>query len=165
MTDPREIAGSKERAADRGRAEDLGFSVSSKPSLGNVDVVRGLMSEFGSACVEVRKSYNEQDITGEQAKGRIRELSVEYGNIVMGRDDRYDAMPWNDPARLGRRIKLVVPEIPGVTDPGELLFLTVGTSLMTIAAAHEQERLPDDQAEKHTKDMLEDTVNLILGLR
>lgn len=165
MTDPREIEGSPERAADRGRAEDLGFSMDSRPSLGNADVVRGLVSEFASQVVDVRKQYNQDKLTGEQAQARVRELAGEYGSIVMGRDAQYDVLPWNSPERLGRRIKLVVPAVDGVDDPGELLFLTVGTSLSSIAAAHEQGRLTDADGEHHTKEMLEDTANLILGLR
>lgn len=165
MTDPREIEGSPERAADRGRADDLGFSMSSKPNLGNADVIAGLLSEFGSAAVSIRKRYNEGKIDGDQAKSELRELAVEYGNIVMGRDDKYEALPWNSPDSLGRRIKLVVPAINGVGDPGELLFLTIGTSLMSIAAAHEENRLTDDAGEKHTQDMLQDTAALLLGLR
>lgn len=165
MTDPREIEGSPERAADRGRAVELGFSMDSRPSLGNLDVVRGLVSEFAAAIVDARKQYNLDTLTGEQAQERVRELAREYGDVVMGRDSRYDAMPWNDPARLGRRIKLVVPPVDGVADPGELLFLTIGTSLMALAKAHEEKRLPDPDAEQHTKSMLEDTANLIAGIR
>lgn len=163
--DKKQIEGSPERAADRGRQEDLGFSLSSKPSLGNADVVRGLVSEFAGEVVSARKDYNLGKVEGGQAQERVRELAREYGRIVMGLDDRYDALPWNDPGRLGRRIKLVVPAVEGVDDPGELLFLTVGTSLTSIAAAHEQDRLSDAEGEKHTKEMLEDTANLILGLR
>lgn len=165
MTDPREIEGSPERAADRGRAEDLGFSMDSRPSLGNADVVRGLVSEFAAAVVDVRKQYNQDKLSGEQAQAGVRELAREYGAIVMGRDAQYDALPWNSPERLGRRIKLVVPAVAGIDDPGELLFTTVGSSLSSLAAAHEQGRLPDADAERHTQDMLEDTANLILGLR
>lgn len=163
MTDPRLIEGSPERAADRGN--DFGFSMDPRPSLGNVDVVRGLVSEFSAAIVDTRKQYNLDKLSGEQAQQRVRELAREYGDTIMGRDSRYDAMPWNDPTRLGRRIKLVVPAIDEVADPGELLFLTIGTSLMSIAAAHESDRLPDKDAEKHTKAMLEDTANLIIGVR
>lgn len=163
MTDPRLIEGSPERAADRGN--DFGFSMDTRPSLGNADVVRGLVSEFAAAIVDTRKQYNLDKLSGEQAQQRVRELAREYGDTIMGRDSRYDAMPWNDPARLGRRIKLVVPTIDEVTDPGELLFLTIGTSLMSIAAAHESDRLPDKDAEKHTQAMLEDTANLIVGVR
>lgn len=165
MTDPREIEGTPERAADRGRAEDLGFPMESRPSLGNADVVRGLVSEFASQVVDVRKQYNLDKLTGEQAQQRVHELAREYGAVVMGKDARYLALTWNDPDRLGRRIKLVVPATPGVDEPGELLFLSVGSSLMSIAAAHEGGRLTDEDGEKHTKDMLEDTANLLLGLR
>lgn len=163
--DKKQIEGSPERAADRGRQEYLGFSLSSKPSLGNADVVRGLVSEFSGEVVAARKDYNLGKIDGGQAQERIRDLAREYGRIVMGLDDRYEPLPWNDPGRLGRRIKLVVPAAEGVEDPGELLFLTIGTSLMSIAAAHEQGRLSNADGEKRTKEMLEDTANLILGLR
>lgn len=165
MTDPREIEGSPERAADRGRAEDLGFSMDPRPSLGDANVVRGLVSEFAAAIVEARKQYNLDQLTGEQAKDRVRELAKEYGDTIMGRNARYFSLPWNDPARLGRRIKLVVPAVDGVSDPGELLFVTIGTGLMSLAKAHEEGRLPDTDVEQHTKAMLEDTANLISGLR
>lgn len=163
--DKREIEGTPERAADRGSAEDLGFSMSNKPNLGNADVVTGILSEFGTAAVNIRKRYNQDKIDNSQAKHELRDLAVEYGNIIMGRDERYEAMPWNSPERLGRRIKLVVPAVEGVDEPGELLFLTIGTSLMSIANAHELGKLTDEAGEKHTQEMLEDTAALILGIR
>lgn len=162
--DEKGIEGSVARAADRGRAEDLGFVVSDKPSLGNPDVVRGLVSEFAAAVVGVRGDWLRAGGGGSPVE-RIRELAREYGRTIMGHDDRYAALPWNNPDRLGRRIRLVCPDEPGATDPGELLFLTVASSLMEIAAANEQGRLPDADGEKHTKVMLEDTANLILGVR
>ena len=165
MKDTRTVEGSPERAADRGRMEDLGFSLSEKPSLGNPDVVRGMVTEFASQIVEARKLYNQDQLTGEQTQERVRELAREYGDIVMGRDERYDPLPWHDPSRLGRRVGLVVPPIEGISDPGEVLFLTVGTSLMSIAAALEEESLEDNEAQQETTEMLEDTANLILGLR
>lgn len=165
MTDKREIEGAPERAADRGREADLGFSMDPRPSLGNADVVRELVSKFGADVVAVRREYLEDKLTGQEAQARIRDLARDYGAIVMGRDKDYFALPWNCDTRLGRRIKLVVPAIEGVNDPGELLFLTVGTSLSSLAASHEAGRVTDDDAEHHTKEMLEDTANLILGLR
>lgn len=165
MTDKREIEGTHERAADRGREEDLGFSMDPRPSLGNADVVRELVSKFGADVVAVRREYLEDKLTGQEAQARIRDLARDYGAIVMGRDKDYFALPWNCDTRLGRRIKLVVPAVEGVNDPGELLFLTVGTSLSSLAASHEAGRVTDEDAEHHTKEMLEDTANLILGLR
>lgn len=165
MTDKREIEGTPERAADRGREEDLGFSMDPRPSLGDADVMRNLVSKFGADVVAVRREYLEDKLTGKEAQERVRELARDYGSIVMGRDKDYFALPWNSESRLGRRIRLVVPAIDGVNDPGELLFLTVGTSLSSLAASHEAGRVTDDDAESHTKEMLEDTANLILGLR
>lgn len=165
MADPREIEGSAARAADRGREADLGFAVSDRPSLGSPDVVRGLVSEFAASVVGVRRRYNEDKLSGEQAQEAVAELAAEYGRIVMGYDNRYQPLPWNDPARLGRRIRLVVPAIDGVEDPGELLFFTIGTSLVEIAKAHEEGRMSDDDAKGKAQEMLEDAANLILGVR
>lgn len=165
MTDKREIEGTPERAADRGREEDLGFSVDPRPSLGDAGVVRDLVSKFGADVVAVRREYLEDKLTGQEAQARVRDLARDYGAIVMGRDKDYFALPWNCDTRLGRRIKLVVPAVDGVNDPGELLFLTVGTSLSSLAASHEAGRVTDEDAEHHTQEMLDDTANLILGLR
>ena len=163
--DPKEIEGSPDRAADRGRAEDLGFPMGDKPSLGSPEVVAGIMTEFASGVVDARKRYNQDKLTGEQAQAKVRELAAEYGAVVMGRDARYQALPWNDPSRLGRRIKLVTSPIDGVTDPGEQLFLTVGMSLIDIAKAHEDERMSDDDAQAKIQEMLQDTAQLVLGVR
>lgn len=165
MTDKREIEGTPERAADRGREVDLGFSMDERPSLGNADVVRGLVSQFGTDVVAIRRQYLQDELTGPESQQRIKDLAKDYGAIVMGRDDNYFALPWNSETRLGRRIKMVVSPIDGVNDPGELLFLTVGSSLASLAAAHEAQRLSDDEAKHHSTTMLDDTANLILGLR
>lgn len=165
-TDPKSIEGSPERAEDRGRADDLeGIGAPGKPSLGDPDVVRGLVSEFAAGVVAVRKAFNAGKVDGDAAKEQIRDLAREYGGVVMGRDSSYLSLPWNDPGRLGRRIRLVVPAIEGVVDPGELIFLTVGGSLVELAVAHEEGRLPDADAERHTQSMLEDLADLILGVR
>lgn len=166
MQDPKEIEGSPERAADRGREEDLGFPApGALPYLGDALVVRGLVSEFAGAVIGLRRLYNEDKLSGEQSLAQVHDLAVEYGGVVMGRDARYQSLPWSSPDRLGRRINLVVPAADGVTDPGELLFLTVGMSLIEIAQAHEGDRMNDDDARAKVQDMLEDTANLILGLR
>ena len=165
MIDPREIEGSPERAADRGREEDLGFRVSDRPSLGDAAVVEGLVREFAAAVVSVRRQYNEDKLGGDEAAAAVRDLAREYGRISMGADDRYEPTPWNNQDRLGRRIGLVVPAIDGVPDPGELLFLTIGSSLIDLAVAHESGRLTDDDAKSQSQEMLADTINLLLGLR
>lgn len=164
--DPKSIEGSPERAADRGRADELaGIAPTEKPSLADPDVVRGLVSEFAAGIVGIRKAYNAGTADGDASQEQLRELAREYGAVVMGHDSSYASTPWNDPSRLGRRVGLVVPAIDGATNPGELLFLTIGGSLVELAAAHEDGRVSDADAETHAKTMLEDLANLILGVR
>lgn len=166
MTDPREIEGTPERAADRGRAEDLEFGIFEQPSLGNLDVVRELVSEFAGKCVDIRKRYNGGTLDGDDARAELRKLSTRYGDIVMGRGEGYHALPWhsNGPGRLGSRIRQVVPAERGINDPGELLFLTAGTSIAALSAAHEEDRITDHDAEQQLQAMLADLANLIAGL-
>lgn len=164
--DPREIEGSPERAADRGREEDLGFKPpGSRPSLGNPDVVRALVSEFAQQVVGVRRAYNEDKLSDQQSLDRIHELSVEYGRIVMGVGSGYEPLPWHDPARLGRRIRLVLPAEEGIEDPGELLFFSIASSLIDLAVLHEDGHMSDDDVKAKVDEMLSDTANLILGVR
>lgn len=164
--DPRSEEGSQARADDRGREEDLGFVVErDRPSLGDPGVVQALVSEFAGAVVGVRKRFNEGKLDGDKAQERVRDLAREYGDTIMGRDRRYASLPWNDPARLGRRIALAVPAVEGVTDPGEQLFMTIGTSLVELAVEHEEGRMSDDDVKQKAQEMLADTVGLILGVR
>lgn len=161
--DKKEIEGTTERAADRGRAEDLGFVVTDKPSLGNPEVALALVSEFAAQVVAVRGQY----LTGKSKdpKAEITELAAEYGDIIMGRDERYHALPWHNPSRLGRRIGLVIPLEDGAGDPGVQLFTKVAASLMELAVAHEGGRVSDADGEAATTAMLQDVAGLITGVR
>lgn len=163
MIDKRMVEGSSERAADRGN--DFGFNLVSRPSLGDTDVAHKLLSQFGTDIVNTRLRYHQDQLNSEQAQAQVRTLAKYYGNIVMGRDNHYEVLPWHSPDRLGRRITLVVAPVEDITDAGELLFLTLGTSLMALAAANETGRVSDAEAEMHTKEILEDAANLVLGLR
>lgn len=167
MTDPRTIEGTPERAADRGRGDELEFAEDARPSLGDPSVTRGLVSEFAAECVDVRKRYNLDKLSGEQALEELRRLAQEYGAVVMGRSDKYATQRWHSPGpgRLGMRIEKVTSPAEGVTDPGERLFLSVGNSVMSIAQAHEIGELTDQAAEAHAQSILEDAANLILGVR
>lgn len=163
--DKREIEGSPERAADRGRQEDLGWPESARPSLGDPAVVRGLVQDFATEVIGVRADYNGDKLTGQQAQDAIRAAAVRYGGIFMGRDGKFEALPWNDPARLGQRILLSAGSVDGVDDPGEALFLILSRSLTDIAVAHEDGRLSDPAAKQNLKDALDSVVDLLLGYK
>jgi hypothetical protein len=164
--EPKEIEGSPERAADRGREEDLGIVLpGTRPSLGDPEVVRSLVAEFAQQVVGVRKGYNADKLNETEALDAIHDLAVEYGRVVMGADESYMPLPWHDPSRLGRRIRLVVPAEDGVEDPGQLLFAAIASSLIDLAVQHEDGNMSDDDVKAKVDEMLTDTVNLILGVR
>jgi len=163
--DKREIEGSPERAADRGRAEDLGWPAGDRPSLGNPDVVIGLVRAFGAAVVDVRKRYNLDELTHDGALAAIDKLSGQYGDIAMGRDPAYEALPWNSPEQLGANIHKRLPEANEDPDPGKALFLALARSLLDVAVAHEDGDMKDGEAQGHIEAAISSIANLIVGVR
>lgn len=161
--DAKSIEGSAARAADRGREEDLGLVISDTPSLGNPVVVRAMLGEFGVDLMEIRKRWATGDSTNPQEE--VRDLCRSFSLIVMGHDPRYAALPWHSVGRLGRQINKVVRAEEGVTDPGELLFLSLSGSLLAIAGEVEKENMSDADAQKHTQEILDDATLLITGAR
>lgn len=156
------VEGSAARAADRG-GDQLGFPADiKKPLLGSVAVMKGIIAEFGAALIDVRKKYNMDKLNANESLAAVAVLSKEYGDIIMGRDDRYIGNSFYSPENLGEQIKKVFPAVSGVDDAGELLFLTLATSLMVIAVGHEKEELNDDQAERLTKAVAQETFELLL---
>lgn len=165
MADLIETEGTPERAADRGREVDLGFSVSSLPSLGDPVVVAKLVQDFGALVVGIRGQFIKGEIEGPQAQQSIREAAKTYGDIVMGRNGDYATLPWNSPDQLGRRIALVVTPVPEITDPGELLFLEMGSAIVSLGYAVETGRVADNEGQESMRVMLDDVVGLLLGWR
>lgn len=156
------VEGSAARAADRG-GDQLGFPADvRKPLLGVPAVMKGIISEFAAELIDIRKKYNLDKLSPDASTAAIGVLSKEYGDIIMGRDDRYIGNSFYSPENLGEQIKKVFPAVSGVDDAGELLFLTLATSLMVIAVGHEKEELNDDQAERLTKAVAQETFELLL---
>lgn len=157
------VEGSAARIADRGR-DQLGFGEGSTlPSLGSPDVVSELVGDFCQTVLDIRGQYSRDEIRPDQAKAEIRYLARQYGRIIMGKDRRFDALGWHSPERLGVKIKKVVPVVPGVTDPGEALFVTLAGSLVSLNVAVEGERITDENAKRELLSLMEQANDLILG--
>lgn len=156
------IEGSAARAADRGR-DQLGFEEDPRPFLGSLRVVQDLLATFCEEVIATRTAYLKDEITPDEAKFKVRQLAAKYGNIIMGRDDKYKADEWHSPRRLGVRIPKVIAPVKGVTDPGEQLFLTLGASLSSISVAYGENRLTDDEAQHHIMTLQSEAAGLILG--
>ena len=161
--DKREIEGSPERAADRGRAEDLGLPSGDRPYLGDPEVVLGLVRHFGTSVVDVRKRYNLDTLTADGAMKAVDDLTGEYGRIFMGRDPRYQALPWNSPEQLGQHIHTRLPEAGDDPDPGKAAFLALARSLLDVAVEHENGRLGDADARAHVAAAVGSIADLLLG--
>lgn len=155
------VEGSAARAADRG-GDQLGFPDEKKPLLGSVPVIKNLVKEFGAGIVDIRKNYNLDKLTSAESTDAITALSKEYGNIIMGRDDRYFGSSFYDPGWLGKIITKRIPVVDGVTDAGELLFLTFATSLMVTASKLESESITDNEAEALVKHLSQEMFELLL---
>ncbi len=163
--DKREIEGSPERAADRGRAEDLGWPAGDRPSLGDPDVVLQVVREFSAAVVDVRRRYNLDELTNDDALADVDRLAGQYGDVIMGRDSAYTALPWNSPDQLGAHIDKRLPEAGEDPDPGKALFLALARSLLDVVVAHEDGNLKDGEAKSHVEAGISAVADLILGVR
>lgn len=164
MSDLVEKEGTPDRAADRGR-DELCISDSALPSLGDPVVVTKLVNDFVTLVIGIRGRFIKDEISGEQSIADIRRAAKAYGDIVMGRDANYAALPWNDPRRLGRRIELVVTPEKEITDPGELLFVELASSVCAMGDASASDRLSDADGEAKMGIMINDVIGLIMGWR
>lgn len=156
------IEGSPERAADRGRAEDLGFEMSDLPSLGDPSVVRQLVVEFATAIINARKDYNADKLSGGQSQALIKGAVAKYGDIFMGLDKGFSALPWHSPEQLGERIRKVLA-VDGDTSPGHALFLSLGRSIVDILVEHENNRMTDVDAKNHLQAGIDSTIEVLMG--
>jgi len=123
-----------------------------------------LQRDFGAAVVDVRRRYNLDELTSDGALAAIDKLAHQYGDIVMGRDKAYDALPWNSPEHLGARIHARLPEAGEDPDPGKALFLALARSLLDVAMAHEDGKLKDGEAQGHVEAAISSVADLVLGV-
>ncbi|ENQ1546091.1 hypothetical protein ACEOHC_003903 [Salmonella enterica] len=156
------VEGSAARIADRGR-DQLGFSESSRPSLGDANVVADLVADFCAEVIEVRAKYLRDELEPDQAKLQIRRAAQEYGRIIMGENPHYEAQEWHSPRRLGVRIQKVVPPVKGIEHPGTQLFLTLAGSLSSLSVVLTEGRMSDADAKAHLVSLQKQANELILG--
>ncbi|EEK4465166.1 hypothetical protein GNM83_20275 [Salmonella enterica] len=157
------VEGSAARIADRGR-DQLGFGEGDgKPSLGDPAIVADLVGEFCQAVLNVRTRYLNDEIDGVKAQFYIRQIAYDYGETIMGRDSRFQALAWHSPANLGAKIKKVIQPVKGIDDPGNALFFTLAASLSSLSVALSEGRLSDADAKQHLVDLQKQANELILG--
>lgn len=163
MTDRKQIEGTEERAADRGR-DQLGFpDVNDLPFLGDPAIVESLVRSFLGRVIDIRTAYNEDKMDGPEAAEAVQDAADQYARIFMGQDKGYAAQPWNSPEQLGASLSAVGFD----PDPAKAclgLFLKTAGDLVAAMALHEEGKLDDDTAQLAIDAAAEDGTYLLLGV-
>jgi hypothetical protein len=101
-TDPREIEGTAERAADRGRSFFDFPNLEGAPYLGDPEVVDGIVRGFVGGIVNIRAAFYQDKIAGEAAATQTFDTIKETAAIFSGQASDYQLMPsWNKPEGVG----------------------------------------------------------------
>lgn len=165
MADPREIEGSKARAADRGKPEGMDQFLDQRPALGSMEVVEDLVRQYLGELTANRVRYHKDEITPEQAVAAASDLAKKYAGIFMGRDSAYFALPWNSPEQLGADLAQRFAEPPQPDEAVEVFLTMVAADLMAILVEHEDEKIDDEAAQFRIGVLVEDAAHALLGLQ
>lgn len=99
------VEGSKARAADRGGAAfGIDIPEGDGPLLSDPTTVEGLVRQFYSDVLDVRKAYNGGMIKGPDATAKIKAHATALAAIFMGNNPDYSFTDWNSAEQLGEFI-------------------------------------------------------------
>lgn len=149
-----------------GGSISLGDLVSTgKPSLAHLSVVDKLVRDFSASVLLVKSGFQRGLSEAKNPLVVIEAQAREAGDIIMGRNPDYDAQPWNNPARLGNVIRVLLPnEVKHYGDPGAALFMWLANQTLKAGAALD-EGGSDEDAQARLGVVVEDVVARILGVR
>lgn len=129
--------------------------------LGDAAVVDNLLAKFANA---VLASYD-QFLRGTEAREvvmpEIEALCETYGDVLMGRDERYAIAPWQG-AKLKGKFLAMIPSMKGGDEPGaamcrHLALMCIKASL-ALADGHDE-----DDVGENLSEILIDARDRILG--
>ena len=136
-----------------------------KPSLGDLHTVSWIVRHFAKFVFDRRAAFLAGEPGAEDPLPAIEAEARLLGDIILGRDDRFDAQPWNTPNRLGNVLKVLLPEEDEhYGDPGAALFMWVAYQLSEMSHVIEQ---GGSESETRTAidDMLNDVTARLLGIK
>lgn len=154
----------KQRASERGAAE-LGLDIPEGDGLFLTDkgVVEGMVRQFLSDVLDVRKAYNGGAISGEASSAKIRELADNYTNIFSGNDTNYSFTDWNSNEQLGEFLSGVmgVPRDEAI----KAFFLRLAADFIEAAVVpFEDDKIDMEEAAFRMDASTEDATFALLGL-
>lgn len=136
-----------------------------KPSLGDWNVVSRLVTDFGQAVIAVRNDFLSGKPGTDDPVLRIERLAAKAGDVIMGRSPEYHAEPWNNPVRLGSKIRYLCDEIRQYPDPGQAFFVWLSKQVVASMVAVEEQRMSDEVAGKKLREVLDSAVDTLVGVR
>ena len=168
MADPREVEGSAQRAADRGRS--LGFdaipiSTEATPYLGDRDAVDGIVRTMLSKIIDARGKFHRQQLSGDAATKQETDAINAAAAIFNGQTPGYQLMPaWNKPEGVGNYVKQRrgwdIPAADAVRS-----YLAVMANLTTeVFDSYCIGHMDDEDARWRLDVNVEDITNMMLGL-
>lgn len=162
--DRREIEGTAERAADRGRAEGFEAFDSQDDNLGMPDVVDSLVRGFLALVMQQRIKAHAEELTVEALQKAIVEASKRMADTFMGYTSDYAKSAWNTPEHLGAYIAANYEGAGSPDEAAEAFFLRLAADMMLIAKEHEEERIDDEVAQFQVDALVEQACQTLLGL-
>ena len=147
---------------------DLGRRLSvvdtGKPSLAHLSVVDKLVRDFVGSVLVVKSAFD----SGKGAREPlplIEERAQEAGDIILGRNDAYDAQEWNAPYRLGARLKVEIPnECIHYGEPGKALFMWLAAQVLRASKAIKNGEV-EERVHEQLGEVMDSAVALIMGIR
>lgn len=136
-----------------------------KPSLGDLHVVSWLVRHFAKTVLERRADFHAGIPGAENPLVPIEAEARSMAAVLQGHDERFDAQPWNTPARVGNLCRVLCPEeTKQYGDPVVGFFMWIAgqtVQMMTDieGGADEAEVKPQIDA------MLDDATERLLGVK
>ncbi len=145
---------------------DLSQVVSTgKPSLADMSVVDKLVRDFAASVVMAKTGFQRGLEGARNPLAIIEERARDAGAVIMGRDDRFDAQPWNADNRLGNTIRVLLPnEVKHYGDTGTALFMWLANQVLK-ASASLDDGMDEAAVKGRLAPVLDDVVARILGVR
>lgn len=138
---------------------------SDKPSLGDSGVVTRPVNEFAQGVIGIRNDFLAGKLGADNPMKRIEALAANAGDMIMGRNPDFHAMEWQNPIRLGSKIRYLCTEIRTYPDPGQAFFMFLAKQVTASMIAVEEQRLEPEQAATKLRPVLEDVVDRIVGAK
>lgn len=135
-----------------------------KPSLARMGDVSSLVNGFAGMVFSLKAGFQAGDPRAENPLESIDAEATRCGAIILGRDNSFDAQPWNTRNRLGMTLQYLFPkETQHYGDPGKALFMWLANQMLAISKAVDG-GMPEDDAKRHIEEICTDVAGRIMGL-